>query len=177
MVDGFSKNGDTVSARLLFDRTPLEMRSVVPWTVMVDGYVSNGEMEAARTLFEQMPERNFFVWSSMISGYCKKGLMQEAKSIFHRISVRNLVNWNALISGIYSDTKITEKVVEEGSSLAHNQRADDDAHYVILSNIYAASDRWENAEKMRMIMAKCGIQKTAGRSSIMLVEHHSSSLV
>ncbi|KAI3964941.1 hypothetical protein MKW92_031281 [Papaver armeniacum] len=378
MVNVFSKNGDTVSARRFFDQTPLEMRSVVTWTVMVDGYVSNGEMEAARTLFEQMPERNFFVWSSMISGYCKKGLMQEAKSIFDKISVRNLVIWNALVGyaqngfseealkafqrmqdegfkpdefsvasalsacaqlgsldlgkrvhdlinrnriklnqfvvnglvdmyakcgdisnakrifermssrndvcwnamitglavhgrsrealelfsqmeessenpnsvsflsvlsdcarggftdeglqifskmkekygleagiehygclvdllgragrvndaydliktmpvkpndavwgallgacRIHSDTEIAEKVEEIGL-LDHNQRADDEAHYVMLSNIYAASDRWENAEKMRVIMAKGGIQKTAGRSSVMLGEHYSS---
>ncbi|KAF9621081.1 hypothetical protein IFM89_016515 [Coptis chinensis] len=46
--------------------------------------------------------------------------------------------------------------------------ASDDAYYVVLSNIYAALDRWEKAEKMRMVMAANGIQKEAGCSSIAL---------
>ncbi|KAH7525192.1 hypothetical protein FEM48_Zijuj06G0199000 [Ziziphus jujuba var. spinosa] len=68
MIDGFARNGDTISARRLFDRVPSELKNVVTWSVMVDGYCSNGEMEAARDVFEQMPQRNFFAWSSMISG-------------------------------------------------------------------------------------------------------------
>jgi hypothetical protein len=44
----------------------------------------------------------------------------------------------------------------------------DNSHNVLLSNIYAASKNWENAEMIRRSMVDGGSEKIPGYSSIML---------
>ncbi|CAN6884531.1 unnamed protein product [Brassica oleracea var. botrytis] len=110
MMKGYVKRNETEKARDLFERMPLEMKSVKAWAVMLGGYVSNREMEAARMFFEEIPEKNSFVWSLMISGYFRAGDVDEASGVFNRVKVRDLVIWNSLITGYaqngYSDGAI-----------------------------------------------------------------------
>ncbi|XP_009145476.2 pentatricopeptide repeat-containing protein At3g21470 [Brassica rapa] len=110
MMKGYGKRKETEKARDLFERMPLEMKSVKAWAVMLGGYVSNREMEAARMFFEEIPEKNSFVWSLMISGYFRVGDVDEASGVFNRVKVRDLVIWNSLITGYakngYSDSAI-----------------------------------------------------------------------
>jgi len=42
-----------------------------------------------------------------------------------------------------------------------------DSLYVLVSRIYAASDSWEKAERMRTFMVNQGLQKIPGCSSVM----------
>ncbi|KAJ6685283.1 hypothetical protein OIU79_015362 [Salix purpurea] len=135
--------------RRTFNEVPFELKNVVTWTVMIDGYARKGEMEGARLLFEDMPQRNFFVWSSMISGYCKIGNVKEARAIFDRVPVRNLV---------IKDVCTSCSSVDSGN----------DPHHALLLNIYAASGSWEKAGRVSMVVADRGLQKTSGRSSLML---------
>ncbi|KAL0742978.1 hypothetical protein Bca4012_084491 [Brassica carinata] len=110
MMKGYGKRKETDKARDLFERMPLEMKSVKAWAVMLGGYVSNREMEAARMFFEDIPEKNSFVWSLMISGYFRVGDVVEASGVFNRVKVRDLVIWNSLVTGYakngYSDDAI-----------------------------------------------------------------------
>ncbi|XP_076938449.1 pentatricopeptide repeat-containing protein At3g21470-like [Bidens hawaiensis] len=43
-----------------------------------------------------------------------------------------------------------------------------DTSYVLMSNIYAASDRWEKAESLRIVMSSKRVVKTVGCSSVTL---------
>ena len=43
-----------------------------------------------------------------------------------------------------------------------------DSRYVLLSNIYAAFDNWEKAERMKRLMSIKGFQKVLGYSSFVL---------
>ncbi|KAF8094094.1 hypothetical protein N665_0370s0029 [Sinapis alba] len=99
MMKGYGKRKETDKARDLFERMPLELKSVKAWAVMLGGYVSNRETEAARMFFEEIPEKNSFVWSLMISGYFRVGDVDEAIGVFNRVKVRDLVIWNSLITG------------------------------------------------------------------------------
>nr|AYM00732.1 pentatricopeptide repeat protein [Salvia miltiorrhiza] len=58
---------------------------------------------------------------------------------------------------IHSDTYMAEKVVEFIAEAS-------DHHYLLLSNIYAACERWETAESMRLAFSGTGSQKTTGCS-------------
>ncbi|PIN14144.1 hypothetical protein CDL12_13263 [Handroanthus impetiginosus] len=68
---------------------------------------------------------------------------------------------------IHSDTVMTENVMELIGKLNSCSSSHDDAHYVLLSNIYAASERWEMAEGMRVVFSAKGAEKTPGCSTVM----------
>lgn len=63
---------------------------------------------------------------------------------------------------IHSDSIMTENVLKFISEISH-----DDAHYLLLSSIYAASERWEMAERMRVAFKAKGYEKTTGCSVVM----------
>ncbi|RWR76346.1 Pentatricopeptide repeat [Cinnamomum micranthum f. kanehirae] len=97
LVGFYSKCGQVVSARKVFERMP--ERDLVSWNSMMDGYVKSGQVEAARELFEEMPQRDLFSWTVMIDGYSKCGMIEAARQYFDRMPVRNVVSWNAMIDG------------------------------------------------------------------------------
>ncbi|GFP80218.1 pentatricopeptide repeat-containing protein at3g21470 [Phtheirospermum japonicum] len=61
---------------------------------------------------------------------------------------------------IHSDTVMAENVIKLVGQL--------DSHYVLLSNIYAESERWEMAEAARVVFSARGIEKTPGCSALMI---------
>ncbi|KAM2363422.1 hypothetical protein ACFX1X_002485 [Malus domestica] len=81
--------------------------------------------------------------------------------------MRNDMVWGAMLGAcrIYMDMEMTEQAVKDVSTLDSNVGSGDNSHYVLLSNIYAASDRWEKAERTRIDMTSEGFQKTPTHSS------------
>ncbi|KAK7311479.1 hypothetical protein RJT34_09655 [Clitoria ternatea] len=64
---------------------------------------------------------------------------------------------------IHSDMKMAEQVMK---LIGRNSDSDVHSHKVLLSNIYAASEKWEKAERMRRIRVDGGLQKIPGCSSL-----------
>lgn len=83
LVDVYSKGGDLVSARKLFDKMP--DRSLVSLTSMITGYAKHGELMKARELFDGMVERDVVCWNVMISGYVKYGKPNDALTLFREM--------------------------------------------------------------------------------------------
>ncbi|KAJ4965134.1 hypothetical protein NE237_016983 [Protea cynaroides] len=106
----------------------------------------------------------------------RAGRLKEAYDLIKQMPMKpNDVVWGTLLGScrIHLDTRMAERVVEDVGMLKPDKASSDDARYVLLANIYAASDRWEKAEKMRMMMGNRRVQKTPGCSSVMLgnIEH------
>ncbi|KAJ4846559.1 hypothetical protein Tsubulata_013793 [Turnera subulata] len=70
---------------------------------------------------------------------------------------------------IHIDIGMTEQITKAVSKSEDGMDSDNAFLYALLSNVHAASDSWEMAEKMRMIIGNKGLRKTSGRSSVMLV--------
>ncbi|VFQ74372.1 unnamed protein product [Cuscuta campestris] len=68
----------------------------------------------------------------------------------------------------HSNMDMAEHVLEEIKELNSRSHSCDDVHYVSLSNIYAASEQWEEAEHMRFSLSNKGSEKLPGCSSVML---------
>ncbi|KAF5180532.1 Pentatricopeptide repeat-containing protein [Thalictrum thalictroides] len=99
----------------------------------------------------------------------RAGRLVEAYDLIKTMPMKpNDVVWGAFLGAcrIHSETELVEQVKEEIGMLDTHRGPGDSAPYVLLSNIYAASDRWERAEKMRMMMVGNGIKKEPGCSSI-----------
>lgn len=95
----------------------------------------------------------------------RAGKLQEAYNLVRSMPVApNDTIYGALLGAcrIHSDTAMAEKVVELVRNVSY------DAHYVLLSSIYAASERWEMAEGMRAVCLTRGSEKTRGHSAVMV---------
>ncbi|KAK1414325.1 hypothetical protein QVD17_30069 [Tagetes erecta] len=83
LVDVYSRCGDLVSARQLFDEMP--ERSVVTLTSMITGYAQHGDLESARELFDEMTERDSVCWNVMIGAYAKYRKPTDALTLFRKM--------------------------------------------------------------------------------------------
>ena len=76
----------------------------------------------------------------------------------------NAIVWVALLGGcrVHPDTHLAEHVLKQLIEL----EPWNSSNYVLLSNIYLANRRWNDAEKIRSSMIDRGIRKTPGCSWI-----------
>ncbi|KAF8387832.1 hypothetical protein HHK36_026493 [Tetracentron sinense] len=105
-------------------------------------------------------------YGCMVDILGRAGLIDEAKKLIKNMSVEpNVVVWGAFLSAckIHGDTNIGEDMVRHLQKLATG----DGGCYVLLSNIYAAENRWDEVSKMRKMMRRMGVEKkNPGCSSI-----------
>ncbi|KAF7130217.1 hypothetical protein RHSIM_Rhsim10G0105500 [Rhododendron simsii] len=85
LIDVYSKAGEVVSARQLFDNLP--ERNLVSLTAMINCCAKNGDVDGARLLFDGMEEgeRDIVCWNVMIDGYAQQGRPNEALDLFREM--------------------------------------------------------------------------------------------
>lgn len=106
-------------------------------------------------------------YGCMVDLLGRAGLLYEAHQLIIDMPMEaNAVVWGALLGGcrIYRDTHMAEYVLKRLIELEPQNAG----NYVLLSNIYASSGRWDDAANLRRVMKEKGIQKTPGCSWIEL---------
>jgi pentatricopeptide repeat protein len=101
----------------------------------------------------------------------RAGKLKEAYEIVNNMSEEpNEVIWGSLLGAcrVHRDAEMSRLVTEEILRLHSFHASSNDAEYIMLANIMAASERWEQAEQMRRKMARRGVEKTPGCSSLEL---------
>ncbi|KAK9289857.1 hypothetical protein L1049_008017 [Liquidambar formosana] len=97
----------------------------------------------------------------------RAGLLDEAHQLIKSMPMEaNAIIWGALLGGcrLYRDTQLAEHVLKRLIEL----EPWNSGNYVLLSNIYSADHRWDDAAKIRSSMIGKGIQKPPGYSWIEL---------
>ncbi|KAL2929059.1 hypothetical protein RDABS01_034470 [Bienertia sinuspersici] len=95
----------------------------------------------------------------------RAGLLEEAKNMVQAMPMKpNVVIWGCLLAASerHNDVKMGEWVAKHFLEL----EPWNDGVYVVLSNIYATRDMWEEVEKMRKIMRHRRLAKLQGYSSL-----------
>lgn len=101
----------------------------------------------------------------MIDLFGRMGRLEEAEQYLRKIPGRpGIVAWMTLLSAcrLHNNLKRAQYAAEQVLELDPQN----DAVYVMLSNIYSAAGKWEDASKLRKIMVQRGIKKSLGWSSI-----------
>ncbi|KAF6167177.1 hypothetical protein GIB67_029815 [Kingdonia uniflora] len=140
------------------------------------GLVDIGFLKQGLEIFSKMTEKYGLIvgikhYGCMVDLLGRAGMLEEAYNLITRMSMKpNDVIWGTLLGAckVHLNTEMAERVMKEIDAFHSHKCMVDDAQFVLLSNIYAASDRWEKAEKMREMMVKNGVQKIRGCSSISL---------
>lgn len=132
------------------------------------GLVSEGReiFKKMKTEFGIEPEIEHY--ACMVDLLGRGGLFQEASEVVKKMKVEpNVCVWGALLNssrmGMYKNLNWDDGCVEKmlkGSSGSGN--------YMLVSNMYAGSGRWEESAKVRVSARAQGLTKTPGQSWIEL---------
>ncbi|KAL6316946.1 hypothetical protein AAG906_024484 [Vitis piasezkii] len=175
MISGFAIHGQSKEALEFFGRMEdsHEGPDEITFLSVLSACAHGGFVNAGLEIFSRMEKYGLTTgikhYGCLIDLW-GAGRIKEAYDLIKRMPVKpNDVVWGALLGAcrVHLDMEMADRVVEEIVKVDSNISSGCDSHYVLLSNIYAASDRWEKAEKTRMEMANKGFQKTPGCSSIM----------
>ncbi|XP_027338755.1 putative pentatricopeptide repeat-containing protein At3g08820 [Abrus precatorius] len=102
-------------------------------------------------------------YGCMVDLLARAGFLVEAQNLIKSMPMKaNAVVWGALLGGcrLHRDTQLAELVLKQLIEL----EPWNSGHYVLLSNIYSASHRWDEAEKIRSTLSQKGMQKLPGCS-------------
>ncbi|KAK8588781.1 hypothetical protein V6N13_087676 [Hibiscus sabdariffa] len=97
----------------------------------------------------------------------RAGKLAEAEKFVLRMPVKpNAPVWGALLGAcrIHKNAEIAERV----GNILIPLLPEHSGYYVLLSNIYARTNRWDNVETMRQMMKEKGVKKPPGYSLIEL---------
>lgn len=104
-------------------------------------------------------------YGCMVDLLGRAGLLDEAHELTKKMPMEpNAVVWGALLGGcrLHKDAELAEHVLRKLIEIEPSNSG----NYVLLSNIYSANCRWDDAADLRSIMKERGIQKTRGCSWI-----------
>ncbi|MQL68938.1 hypothetical protein Taro_001230 [Colocasia esculenta] len=177
MISGFASHGNSGDALELFAR--MEESEQKPnnltFLVVLSACTHGGFVKEGLDLFTKMEEdyglrAGIEHYGCLIDLLGRAGKLDEAYDLIKRMPMQpNDVLWGALLGAcrIHARTELAEGVVEELGNNGMRSETRDDARFVLLSNIYASSDRWVEAENMRRRMVENGVPKIPGCSLVM----------
>ncbi|OMO50652.1 hypothetical protein CCACVL1_30327 [Corchorus capsularis] len=171
-MSGLAMNGHVKVAFGVFGQ--MEKLGILPdgntFMGLLCGCTHVGLVGDGRRYFESM-SRVFSLTPSIEHYGCivdllgRAGLLNEAHQLIKNMPMEaNSIVWGALLGGcrLHKDTQLAEHVLRKLIELEPRNSG----HYVLLSNIYSASKKWDAAAKIRSIMNERGIQKVPGYSWI-----------
>ncbi|XP_027337227.1 pentatricopeptide repeat-containing protein At3g21470 [Abrus precatorius] len=172
MISGFAINGKCREVLEFFGRMEdSSMRpDAVTFLTVLSACGHEGLVREALEVISKMRacgvEIGIKHYGCMVDLLGRAGRLKDAYDLIKRMPTKsNDTVLGAMLGAcrIHSDMKMAEQVMKlVGSDSATGVNS----HNVLLSNIYAASEKWEKAERMRRVMEVGGSQKTPGCSSL-----------
>ncbi|PHU19722.1 Pentatricopeptide repeat-containing protein [Capsicum chinense] len=177
LISGFANHGHCAEAINFFER--MDSSGVKPNDItflsVLSACAHAGFVEEGLEIFSRMEKYaltpSIKHYGCLVDLLGRAGRLKEACDLIKGMPVTpNKTVLGALLGAcwVHSDTDVAEKLLKEVRKLNCSSDSRDDAHYVILSNIYAAAERWEKAERMRFALSNKRSQKTPGCSVVML---------
>ncbi|XP_010536578.1 PREDICTED: pentatricopeptide repeat-containing protein At5g50990 [Tarenaya hassleriana] len=171
MINGLATHGLASDAVTVFSEMAVE--NVSPDSITFLGLYTAcshcGLLKEGKEDFDLMSRRYLIQpklehYGAMVDLLCRAGMLQDAYDMIASMPVEpDIVIWRSLLSSsrTYKNSELGEIAVNNISRL----RSGD---YVLLSNIYSSTKRWESAEKVRELMKNKGVRKTKGKSWVEL---------
>lgn len=171
MITGFATHGLATEAIRVFSE--METDHVSPDSITFLGVLTAcshcGLLEEGRRYFDLMSQRYSIEpklehYGAMVDLLGRAGKVKEAYELIESMPVEpDLVIWRSLLSS--SRTHKNPEVAETAMRNLSKARSGD---YVLLSNMYSSTKKWESAEKVRELMKQKGIRKAKGKSWVEL---------
>ncbi|XP_043703086.1 pentatricopeptide repeat-containing protein At4g02750 [Telopea speciosissima] len=172
MITGYAKHGYGREALKVFES--MTMTGIRPDDVTMVSVLSacshTGLVNKGTEYFYSMEKKYGITakvqhYTCMIDLLGRAGRLEDAQLLLKNMPFEpDGATWGALLgaSRIHGDTKLGEEAAKRIFEL----EPDNSGMYVLLSNLYAASGRWNDVGKMRLIMRDSGVRKVPGYSWI-----------
>ncbi|XP_043715833.1 pentatricopeptide repeat-containing protein At5g48910-like [Telopea speciosissima] len=174
MITGLATNGQSQKALQLFSK--MESLGVSPNAItfasVLNACSHGGLVEDGVRLFKRMSqtcgiEPDIGHYGCMVDLFGRAGLFDKIEEIIGAMPMKpDAVMWKALLGAcrIHGNLEMGKQAGHQLIELAPN----DHAGYVLLSNLYAMDDKWDEVHRVRKMMYERGIRKPPGCSSIEL---------
>ncbi|KAK2979846.1 hypothetical protein RJ640_026560 [Escallonia rubra] len=173
MILGLAIHGECEAAIELFGR--MENSSEKPdettFMCVLSACAHGGFVNEGLEIFSKMDKYGLTAsikhFGCLIDLLGRAGRLKEAYDVITKMPMKpNDTIWGALLGAcrIHFDTDLADLVLGELNKPDSDASSVDKSHYVSLSNIYAASEKWEKARKMRVVLWNKGFEKTPGHS-------------
>ncbi|XP_057825527.2 putative pentatricopeptide repeat-containing protein At3g49142 [Cryptomeria japonica] len=172
MIVGYAMHGQGKVAVQFFEQ--MQQEGLKPDYVTFIGVLSAcghaGLVDDGRQYFDCMTRIHKITptmdhYCCMVDLLGRAGHLDEAKKFIDKMPEKpNAIVWGSLLGacGIHNNTELGEYVAERLIELDPNNSA----HYVKLSNIYAATGSWDGIERVRKLMKERSVKKQPGCSWI-----------
>ncbi|KAA3472050.1 pentatricopeptide repeat-containing protein [Gossypium australe] len=172
LIAGLAMHGYAEKAIWFFSKmvnSGLKPRDIT-FTSLLSACSHGGLIEKGLELFESM-KRDYGIeprlehYGCIVDLLGRAGKLAEAEKFVLEMPVRpNAPIWGALLGAcrIHRNAEIAERV----GNILIPLLPEHSGYYVLLSNIYARTNRWENVETMRQMMKEKGVKKPPGYSLI-----------
>ncbi|XP_015579821.2 putative pentatricopeptide repeat-containing protein At1g17630 [Ricinus communis] len=173
MITGYGMHGLGMNALETFDQMiKLGFKpDGVTFVAVLSSCSHSGLVPEGRRLFDQMLKKyriepQMEHYACMVDLLGRAGLLREASEIVKNMPVApNACVWGALLNScrMHNNTEIAEETASHLFNLSHRETT---GTYMLLSNIYAASGRWEDSARVRTSAKTKGLKKNPGQSWI-----------
>ncbi|KAG9457084.1 hypothetical protein H6P81_001592 [Aristolochia fimbriata] len=124
-----------------------------------------GLLEEGKKIFESIKEPSIDHYACMVDLLGRAGDMDEAKKLLDTMPMQP----HAGVYGALLNASCIHRKVELGELAARNLfelEPENSGNYVLLSNIYASANRWNDVDRLMITMRQMGVKKNAGMSWI-----------
>ncbi|GMH20041.1 hypothetical protein Nepgr_021882 [Nepenthes gracilis] len=174
MITGLAFNGYAIDAINLFEQmkeTEVKPNDIT-FVALLTACTHVGLIDLGLEFFDRMLSVHDIVpkvehYACIVDLFCRCGKLNEAFDFILEMKVEpNVVIWGTLLSAcrIHSNVELAEIAVKKLQVL----EPENSGNYVLLSNLYANSGRWQDALRVRSLMRDEKVQKTAAYSWIEL---------
>lgn len=176
LILGYGLSGNVSVALALFDQ--MHMGGIKPNDVTFLGVLSacahGGLVEEARSYFKMIKDyglvAGFKHYASMVDCLGRAGLLEEAERFMEDMPMEpDEAVLGAILAGcrVHNSVEVGERIAKKLIRLKPEKAG----YYVLLSNMYAAAGRYDEAEIIRDLMKEKNVSKVPGYS---LIESKSS---
>uniref|UniRef100_A0ACD5T814 Uncharacterized protein n=1 Tax=Avena sativa TaxID=4498 RepID=A0ACD5T814_AVESA len=169
LISGLAHHGHGEEALVMFQK--MRREGVPPNATTFVGvlYCHTGRLEEARRVFASMGDfgvaPSIQHYGCMVDLLGRSGLLSEAEEMIRGMTCKaDTAIWGALLTACknHGDIDVAERAVQEMLKLDPNNHG----VYVVLSNIYADANRWQDVDRLRKVMKGAQLSKIPGSSTV-----------
>ncbi|KAF9606909.1 hypothetical protein IFM89_029508 [Coptis chinensis] len=176
LIYGYAIHGHSLEALELFS----EMKSIgilpnrITFVAVLRACSHAGLVDRGREIFDEISRVHNIRptiehYTCMVDLLSRANLLDEAQEVIKEMPMKpDLFVWGALHGGsrIHGEKCLLEDEDEDVRKELASLEPKDSGAYILMSNIYASNDQWDNSMKMRRTMEEMGVKKILGCSSI-----------